>query len=68
VPWLLPASFRGESEAHRGLLFVLVEVSQVGGVGLLTRIIQVDIVLSLRVAGENDTGVRRHDEVLWLVQ
>jgi hypothetical protein len=47
---------------------VLVEVSQVGGVGLLTRIIQVDIVLSLRVAGENDTGVRRHDEVLWLVQ
>jgi hypothetical protein len=35
---------------------------------LLTGVIQVDIVLGLRVSGENDTGVGRHDEVLWLVQ
>jgi hypothetical protein len=35
---------------------------------LLTGVIQVDIVLGLRVAGENDTRVGRHDEVLWLVQ
>jgi hypothetical protein len=30
----------------------------------LTRVIQIDIVLGLRVAGENDTGVGRHDEVV----
>ena len=49
---------------HPGLLSCQSVIYRLVALAGLTRVIQVDIVLSLRVAGKDDAGVGRHFDIL----